>query len=461
VADTLDDAHARRTRRAWCLFDWATSAYPTSILTVFLALYLTGLAEGAAVKSGQPCPGSSALDRCAVTVAGMDVPAGALWGYLLVVATCVQLCALPVVGVIAQRGGQWRRVLIACVVLGAGGTAGLATAAGTDWKLAALFFVLANTGYGGALVVYTAYLPAVAPPGERDVLAARGTGLGYLGSGLVLVGQLTVYLGRDGLGLSEPAAVRWCFLISGLWWAVFSIGPIRVLGRLDPARGGAGDLTADLSVRGQVRDYPLTFAFLGIFFWYGSGIFTVNSVAGQYGERELGLSQDVLIPMLVTLQFIGAAGAVLHGLAARRLGVKTAVRLSLTCWALLICSGYFVRHGDAVSYFLLASGVGLVMGGTVALSRSVFSRLVPRGRAAQYFAVFGIAERLSGALGPLLFAVVGHLTGSYRPAMLSLLVFFVGGVVLLGRFPLARAAAAANSEPDIAPVYPRRSDPVL
>lgn len=425
-------------QRAWYQYDWASAAFPTPILTVFLAVYLTGVAEAAARSSGQQCL-DSALVNCDVSLFGVGFPAGSLWGYLLVLGTVVQLLALPLVGLVADRTGRWSSVFLACVVMGAGGTAGLALVSAPDWLLGSLLFVVANAGFGGAQVIYNSYLPWIATESERDAVTARGTGLGYLGAGIILITQLVIYLGHSAIGLDEAQAVRLCFLLSGLWWALFSIRPLRVLRRYDPANRPEWTVGShSISLPGTVRSmagHPIVLRFLAAFFIYTAGINTVNAVASQYGEREIGLTQDALVPILVAVQFVGALGAWLHGKLALRLGTRNAVLVSLACWSLLICVGFFIPRGATLGYAALSCGVGLVMGGTIALSRSLFSKLVPVGQEARFFSLFSVFERAGFMLGPLAFAAIGQLTGSYRPAMMSTLVFFVGGAVLLWYLP--------------------------
>lgn len=166
-------------------------------------------------------------------------------------------------------------------------------------------------------------------------------------------------------------------------------------------------------------------------------------MASQYGEREIGLTQDALVPILVAVQFVGALGAWLHGKLAVRLGTREAVLVSLACWSVLICVGFFVPRGATFGYAALSCGVGLVMGGTIALSRSLFSKLIPVGQEARFFSLFSVFERASFMLGPLAFAAIGQLTGSYRPAMMSTLVFFIGGALLLWKMP-SRVPAEAR-----------------
>lgn len=460
VASLPEDAR-RREQRGWAFYDWANSVFPTSIVTVFLSLYLTSVAEDAAradtARNGpNPCA-ESTLRNCDVSMFGLGFPAGSLWGYLLSIATVVLVVVLPITGAIADRTQNKRRMLAIFAYFGAGLTALLALVGGTDWQLGAVLFVLANAGYGASVVIYYSFLPEVADPDERDGLSARAWAFGYLGGGAALALQLVVYLAHESLGLTEGQAVRVCFLMSGLWWAVFTLVPLARLRRHQPPHGverGASVLTAGfnelVSTMRQARTFPLTLAFLGAYLVYTDGIATVANIAGQYGELELKLPRDVLISTILLVQFVAFFGGMLHGAVARRWGAKRTIMASLVVWVLVIGAAYFVQEGDRLQFYGVAVGIGLVLGGTNALSRSLFSQMVPRGREAQYFSLYEIGERSTSWLGPLVFAGVGQATGSFRLAIISLVVFFAVGFVLMALVPVRRAIqAVGNPEPAV------------
>ena len=452
----------RREQRAWCWYDWANSVFPTSVITVFLSLYLTSVAVAAAradtTRNGPaPCPDGNSLVRCEVSLLGLSFPAGSLWGYLLAVATVVQVLVLPVTGAIADRTQNKRAMLAVFAFTGAALTALLATVAGTNWQLAVPLFVLANIGYGASIVVYYSLLPEIADADERDAVSSRGWAFGYLGGGIALAGQLVLFLGHDALGLSTGDAVRIAFVFSGVWWAVFTLIPLARLRRHQPPRGreqGAGVLTAGFRELGatarQARLFPLTLAFLVAYWVFTDGINTVTKVAAQYGDQELRLPQETLITTILLVQFVAFVGAVLHGRVAGRYGAKKTILGSLLVWIAVIGAAYFLQAGQQWQFYGLALGIGLVLGGTNALSRSLFSQMVPPGQEAQYFSLYEVGERSTSWLGPLLFAGIGQATGSFRLAIVSLVVFFVVGFVLVALVPVRRAIrAAGNPEPAV------------
>ncbi|ASU79218.1 MFS transporter [Actinopolyspora erythraea] len=461
-AEFATETARRREHRGWCWYDWANSVFPTSITTVFLSLYLTTVATRAAesdvARNGTaPCPGGDALQRCDIALLGWSFPAGSLWGYLLSAAAVVQVLVLPLAGAIADRTRDKRRMLGVFAFGGAGTTALLAFVGGQNWLLGAVLFLLANLCFGAAVVVYYSLLPEIAGPDERDALSARGWAFGYLGGGAALALHLVVYVGHEALGIDQDTAVRLVFVSSGVWWAAFTVLPLRTLrGRGSDSgaapegavlRTGFRQLATTLR---QARRLPLTLAFLGAYMVFTDGISTVFKVSAQYGDLELGLDRQVLITTILIVQFIAFLGGMLHGWVARGLGAKRTIMLSLLVWIVVLVGAFFTRQGEPLQFYGVAAGIGLVLGGTNALSRSLFSQMIPVGSEAEYFSLYQIGERSTSWLGPLLFAVVGQTTGSFRLAILSLLGFFVLGLLLVALVPVRRAIReAGNSVPEV------------
>ncbi|MBP2471760.1 UMF1 family MFS transporter [Crossiella equi] len=450
----------RRAQRAWCWYDWANSVFPTSVVTVFLSLYLTSVAKSAALadtalNGPTPCAGDNTLVNCDVTFLGLQFPAGSLWGYLLSFATVIQVLVLPVAGAIADRSQNKRRMLAGFAFTGAVATCALALVQGQDWQLGVLLFTLGNVCWGTSVVVYYAFIPEISTADERDALSSRGWAFGYLGGGCALALQLVLFLGHDAVGLTEGQAVRVCFVITGLWWAGFTLVPLRVLRdrpnheRVDL---GGGRISGGFRELGDTlrhaRAFPLTLAFLGAYLVFTDGISTVANIAGQYGALELKLEQSTLIAAILMSQFVAFLGGVLHGRLARHLGAKKTILVSLVWWVVMLVLAYFVQAGEVVQFWGLAAGIGLVLGGTNALARSLFSQMVPKGKEGQYFAVYEIGERSTSWLGPLVYAGIGQATGSFRYAIISMIAFFVVGFVLVWLVPVRRAIrAVGNTEP--------------
>jgi UMF1 family MFS transporter len=324
---------------------------------------------------------------------------------------------------------------------------------GDRYLLGAFLLIVANASLAVSMVLYNAYLPQIAAPDERDAVSSRGWAFGYTSGALVLVLNLVVYSGHASFGLSEGDAVRICLASAGLWWGAFTLIPLRRLRdrSITPSGDGAvgsgwRQLTATLR---DMRRHPLTLSFLLAYLVYNDGVQTVISQASVYGSEELGLDQTTLITAVLLVQVLAVGGALGMGRLARTYGAQRTILGSLAVWTLILGAGYFLPAGEPVWFYCLAAGIGLVLGGSQALSRSLFSHLVPRGKEAEYFSAYEMSDRGLSWLGPLVFGLAYQITGSYRDAIISLVIFFVLGFVLLARVPVRRAVAAAgNPVPD-------------
>jgi UMF1 family MFS transporter len=301
-------------------------------------------------------------------------------------------------------------------------------------------------------VLYNSYLPQIAPPEERDAVSSRGWAFGYAAGSLMLVVNLVLYSAHDSFGVSESTAVRICLASAGIWWGAFTLVPLKRLRDRPTAAAGQAPGHGWRQLAATVRDMrgkPLTLAFLLAYLVYNDGIQTVISQASVYGSEELGLSQSTLIVAVLLVQVLAVGGALGMGRLARTYGAKRTILGSLVAWTVTLGAGYFLPAGEPVWFFVLAAGIGLVLGGSQALSRSLFSHLVPSGKEAEYFSAYEMSDRGMSWLGPLLFGLTYQLTGSYRDAIISLVAFFVIGFVLLARVPVRQAVHdAGNPVPD-------------
>lgn len=428
----------RRQQRGWYFYDWACSVYSTSVVTVFLGPYLTSIAEAAADADGFVHP------------LGVPVRAGSFFAYAISLSVIVAVLVMPLVGAAADRTGRKKPLLAAAAYTGAAATAGMFFLDGDRYLLGGLLLVVANAAQSVAMMLYNAYLPQIAPPEERDAVSSRGWAFGYAAGALVLVLNLVLYSGHESFGVSEGTAVRICLASAGLWWGAFALIPLRRLRdrRAPVPETGKGALPGFRQLAATIRDmrrHPLTLAFLLAYLVYNDGIQTVISQASVYGSKELGLGQSTLIVAVLLVQVLAVAGALALGRLARRYGAKRTILGSLVAWTVTLAAGYFLPAGAPAWFFVLAAGIGLVLGGSQALSRSLFSHLVPPGKEAEYFSAYEISDRGMSWLGPLLFGLTYQLTGSYRDAIISLVGFFVLGFVLLARVPVRRAIADAGN----------------
>ncbi|SDN01539.1 MFS transporter [Streptomyces wuyuanensis] len=450
AADTVDGtdgtdgserAERRREQRGWYFYDFACSVYSTSVLTVFLGPYLTAVAKSAADSGGFVHP------------LGIPVRAGSVFPYAVSVSVVLAVLVMPMVGAIADRTGRKKPLLAVAAYLGATATAGMFFLDGERYLLGAFLLIVANASLSVSMVLYNAYLPQIAGPEERDTVSSRGWAFGYTSGALVLVLNLVLYTGHESFGLTESEAVRICLASAGVWWGAFALVPLRRLRdrRADadgvaPGEGAVGagwrQLVATLK---DMRRHPLTLSFLLAYLVYNDGVQTVISQASVYGSEELGLDQTTLITAVLLVQVLAVAGALGMGRLARSYGAKRTILASLAVWTLILAAGYFLPARTPGWFYALAAAIGLVLGGSQALSRSLFSHLVPHGKEAEYFSAYEMSDRGLSWLGPLVFGLTFQLTGSYRDAIISLVIFFALGFVLLARVPVRRAVAAAGN----------------
>ncbi|MFD9820652.1 MFS transporter [Streptomyces violascens] len=432
-------ADRRREQHGWYFYDFACSVYSTSVLTVFLGPYLTFTAKAAADPDGFVHP------------LGVPVRAGSVFAYAVSASVILAVVLMPVVGAAADRGGRKKPLLAAAAYTGAAATAGMFFLDGHRYLLGAALLIVANASLSVSMVLYNAYLPQIAGPEERDRVSSRGWAFGYTSGAGVLVLNLILYSGHDSFGVSESTAVRICLASAGIWWGAFTLVPLRRLRdrRVAGVVAAEGKVGAGwrqlISTLRDMRARPLTLAFLAAYLIYNDGVQTVISQASIYGSEELGLDQNTLIVAVLLVQILAVAGALGMGRLAQTYGAKRTILGSLAVWALILGVGFFLPTHEPVLFFVLAGAIGTVLGGSQALSRSLFSHMVPSGKEAEYFSAYEMSDRGLSWLGPLVFGLAYQLTGSYRDAIISLVVFFAVGFVLLARVPVRAAVAAAGN----------------
>ena len=439
------DRALRRERAGWYSYDWAMSAFNTTVVSVFLAPYLTSVAEAAADDAGRIHP------------LGISMPPGSLFGYVVSLSVVLQVLVLPLTGAVADRSGSKRQLLAAFTLAGSLSTMALFFVSGGGYLLGSGLFIVANIAFGAATVVYYSWLPDLAGPDERDAVSSRGWALGYLGGALLLAANLVLYTQYESLGVTEAEAVRICLSSAGVWWAAFAVVSIALLRNRRPVDAGEAVPSTGAAVRaslGQLRAtlrdmrrYPLTLWFLGAYLLFNDGVQTVITVSAQFGSEQLELSQTTLVSAILLVQVVAFVGARGMGRIAESAGARRTVLGSLFVWVGVLVAACFLTPGAAAQFYLLAVVIGFVLGGTQALSRSLFSQLIPPGKEAEYFGFYTISDRGTSWLGTFLFALTYQLTDSYRYAIVSLVVFFVVGGVLLARLDMRRAIVEAGNTP--------------
>ena len=430
-----------REQRGWYLYDWANSPYFTSVLAVFLGPYLTTLAKAAADAKGFVHP------------FGIPVDARSLYPYLISISVAGQVLFLPVVGAIADYGHRKKELLGLTAFLGAAATVAMFFIQGTNYMLGAALLIISNISFGASIVVYNSFLPEIAPPEQRDAVSSRGWALGYAGGGLLLALNLLLLFRADKLGISESLAVRISLASAGAWCVLFTIPVLIALRNRGPARvpppGQNRIAVAFRQLAHTLRDtrgYPQTLLFLVAYLIYNDAIQTVLAVAAQFGSDGLGMPIFQVTSAYLMAQFVGIFGTIGFGRLAARVGTKLAIATTLAIWAAILIYIYGFVY-SATQFFFVTAGVAIVMGGSQALSRSLFAQLVPKGKEAEYFSIYEISDKGTSWLGPAFYGLALQWTGSYRIAILSLIVFFVVGLAILTRVNVEKGQRDVEGRP--------------
>jgi UMF1 family MFS transporter len=399
---------------AWALYDWANSAFATTVMAGFFPVFFqkfwsTGVS---------PTETTSRL------------------GYANAAAGLIIAVLAPILGAIADRGGRRKQFLFAWTLLGVGATGSLYFVSQGDWFPAAVLFVLGTMGFNGGVVFNDSLLLDVARADDLDRVSAFGYSLGYLGGGVLFLVNVLMVQQPAWFGLADATeAVRVSFVTVAVWWLVFTIPLMRLvsepqrgphLGFLAAARVGFRELGSTIT---HLRQYKVLVMFLVAYWFYIDGVNTIIKMAVNYGV-SLGLETGSLLTALLITQFVGFPAALFFGYLGDRIGPKRGILIGLVVYAGITVYAYFL---DSVAeFYALAIAVGLVQGGVQSLSRSLYGRLVPEGKNAEFFGFFNMMGKFATVLGPLLIAVVAALTQNERASIISLvLLFVIGGGLLL------------------------------
>jgi len=429
----------RRELVSWYFYDWANSAFSTTVVTVFLGPYLTSIAKAAADAEGLVHP------------LGISVFADSFFPYMVSLSVLLQVFFLPILGAIADYSHLKKQMLGFFAYLGAAATMCLYFLQGDNYLLGGGLFLLANLSFGASIVFYNAFLPEISSLEKRDTVSSQGWALGYLGGGILLAVNLVLFLNAEGFGVSEGHAVRISMASAGLWWAIFTVIPLLNLKRRQPLKSlQAGERVLTVGFRQlahtlrNLPKYPQTLLFLIAYLLYNDGIQTVIALSSQFGSEELGVGASSLIALILMVQFVAFGGALFFGYLAGKIGTKRAILASLVIWSLTVIYAYAFLQTE-IQFFVMGAVIAIVLGGSQALSRSVFSTMIPKGQEAEYFSLYEISERGTSWIGPLVFGLALQMTGSYRVGILSVVIFFIAGLVLLPFVDFRRAAVEAGN----------------
>ncbi|MDH3998129.1 MAG: MFS transporter [Desulfuromonadales bacterium] len=420
-----------KARFGWCMYDWANSAFATVILGAVLPVYFASLIPESGV---------------AVFWSDKPVPATAFWGYIVSFSMALVALSAPGLGNLADRRNLRRPLLIGFCLLGSLSTASLFFADQNQYLLAAGLFVLGNIGFASGNIFYNSYLPTLASGHEADKLSARGFAFGYIGGGLTLLLVFLLIQFHQQLGLPDKAiATRIGFVITGVWWLGFALPSFVWLRDVKTSATTQSRLRSPrdyLKALAELKQYPDLARFLLAFLLYNDGIQTIIAVSAIFARQELGLGTGTILGCFLMIQFVAMPGALLFSRLAGRFGAKKAILLSLVIFTAI--AGYASIMHSALEFWLLGFTVAIVLGGSQAISRSLFSGLIPQDRSAEFFGFYAISSKFASIFGPLTFALLIDLTGSNRIAILALALFFVLGMLLLRGVDVERGRALAE-----------------
>ncbi|HBX70016.1 MAG TPA: MFS transporter [Chloroflexi bacterium] len=419
----------------WAMYDWANSAFSTTIGTVFLGPYLASLVAAAA---------AAAPDGTARFL-GIPIAADSFLPYAVSLSVGLQVLFLPILGAIADYSHLRKKMMQIFATIGALCTIALFFVTEPIWWLGGVLFIIANLTFGAAMVFYNSYLPDIASEDQRDRVSSYGWAMGYLGGGLLLVFNLAFYLFSDKLGVPTGLAVRINMASAGVWWLGFSFFTWARLRSRKAARqlpknetyisAGVKQLWSTLR---DIKNFPETLKYLLAYFLYNDGIQTVIAVSATFAAAPvirggLGVETSTLTMVILMIQFVAFGGALFWGKLASWVGAKRAIIISLVIWSGVVTYAYFGLYGDSrvLQFWVLGFFIALVMGGSQAISRSLFAQMIPNGKEAEYYSFYEISERGTSWIGPLLFGIMNQAFGSLRPAILSLIFFFVMGLIIL------------------------------
>ncbi len=431
----MQEKQHQRAIWAWTMYDWANSAFATTIMAAVLPVYYSNVAAG-------------------------DLPkniATAYWGFTTSLSALIAAVISPVLGAVADVRGSKKRFLTLFMLLGVTGTALLYFVRTGDWLLASLFFLFGNIGFAGSLVYYDALLPHVAHPEEVDQVSSRGYAMGYIGGGILLAINLGMILAIPGFFPEEQQAditglmTRLSFVSVAIWWFAFTLPLLRIVPeparhllpgeeQMNPVRASLKRLRQTFK---EIRRYRDLSMFLLAFWIYANGIGTIITMATAYGA-EIGIQQNTLIGTLLMVQFLAAPFAMLFGWLSKKLGAKPSLFISLCIYTVIAVGGYFLQY--EWQFWALGAAVATVQGGSQALSRSLMSRLMPKSKSAEFFGFFSVFEKFANIAGPALFGLVSTLMGHSRLSIVSLVLFFAVGMILLKRVDVARGVQVAAQE---------------
>jgi UMF1 family MFS transporter len=432
-ADHHLDKNNPREVFGWKMYDWANSAFYTTVVGALYGPYLTELTQRTVGENG-----------VVVSFGPIGaITAKSFFPTCVSVAVFLQIFLLPTLGAVADYSNLKKKMMALFCYIAVTANCLMFFVAGRMYWIGGLLFIIANLGFGASVVFYNGFLGEITTEDQRDKVSSRGFAYGYLGGGLLLALNFLLVKSAPRLGMDPYMAVRISLLSAGVWWGsfaliTFSTLKTRAAQKLLPP--GKSYLTVGFSELGrtfrELARLRHTLKFLVGYLFYNDGIQTVISMASVFMAQELFTSrglqtdQSFLLGIFLMVQFVAIAGALLFERLAYAINTKRAILISLVLWVIVVIYGYGFLHTTTEAW-VMGAIIAIVLGGSQALSRSLFSRMIPAGREASFFGIYEVSERGTSWLGPLTFGGVVAATNSYRQALLSLIIFFVAGTIVL------------------------------
>ncbi len=417
----------KKTIFGWCMYDLANSAYITTVSAALLPIYFK---EGIVGEGG-------------IDLFGMSVSATAMWGFMLGFAALLVFLFAPVLGSIADFSSAKKKFLLSFAYFGSMFATLLFFSRPGDVWYAVVLYICTQVCFVGANVFYDAFLPHIASEDKIDSVSAKGYAYGYVGGSVQFGVALALVALHESIGIEQQLAVRIGMAMTGIWWAGWSLFTVKYLKevktdtQLPEKYQNTPKVLAYLSIginrtintAKKVGNFKQLTIFVIAYMIYNDGAHTVTSMAAIYGKEELELGTTHLMVTLLLVQVVAIAGALIFSRIAKGIGARRAVMISLVLWSGVVIYGYFIH--SAVEFFVLGMIVGIVLGGTQALSRSFYGAMIPESASAEFYGFYSVFSKFSAIWGPFTFGLIKQITGTARLAIISLMVFFVVGLILL------------------------------
>ncbi|WP_077623165.1 MFS transporter [Sediminibacillus massiliensis] len=412
--------------KSWILYDWGNSAFATTMMAAILPVFYYDVAAKGLGES----------------------LASSYWAYSQAIAVLLVAVLSPVLGAISDYSAAKKKFLRFFAYMGMIASVLMAFVGEGEYLFASILLIVGTIGFSSGNVFYDAFLPEVARGSDIDKVSAKGFAFGYLGGGLLLAVNVLMLLKYEWFGMPDQVvASQVSFVTVGVWWFIFSIPLFK---NIREEKKEAVPRTEPYIMIGfkrvgrtfkEIRRYKQLLVFLLAFWLYNDGISTIIKMATIYG-KDIGIDTNSLITALLITQFIGIPSTFFFGWLSGKMHAKRALFLTLYGYVGIVILGYFME--SALHFYLLAVCVGLVQGGAQSLSRSIFGRMVPEDRHAEFFGFYGISSKFAAIFGPLIFGLVGQLTGSSRFGIISLVFFFIAGIILLKFVNIEKGIQEAN-----------------